>query len=125
MVRVVNIPAARAVELIRPVGTADPDLAWTPDGQLLMVDKDLLYSWRKGRADWKRVADLSAMGAERCEPARNQPEGRRDCCGDRGILSLAMEQARGVLGGTLCVVARTARSVRAVSSPGPNRGPRF
>jgi hypothetical protein len=43
-------------------GAAEADLAWMPDGTLLMARGDVLYAWKRGDADWTRVADLSTLG---------------------------------------------------------------
>jgi dipeptidyl aminopeptidase/acylaminoacyl peptidase len=43
-------------------GAREADLAWTPDGLLLMAEKDALYGWRRGDRGWKKVADLAALG---------------------------------------------------------------
>ena len=37
-------------------------VAWTPDGTLLMPAGGHLYAWRRGEAEWKRIADLSGLG---------------------------------------------------------------
>jgi dipeptidyl aminopeptidase/acylaminoacyl peptidase len=43
-------------------GAKEADLAWTPDGMLLMADKDVLYGWRENDKAWRRLADLAALG---------------------------------------------------------------
>jgi hypothetical protein len=43
-------------------GAAEADLAWMPDGTLLMARGDVLYAWKRGDADWTRAADLSTLG---------------------------------------------------------------
>lgn len=43
-------------------GAREADLAWTPDGVLLMAEKDVLYGWRRGDREWTRIADLAALG---------------------------------------------------------------
>lgn len=43
-------------------GARDADCAWTPDGMLLMAEKDVLYGWRRGDPGWRRLADLGALG---------------------------------------------------------------
>ena len=49
--------------LVRAVaGATEADLAWTPDGRLLMAQADVLYGWRRGDKDWTRIADLAALG---------------------------------------------------------------
>lgn len=57
-------PATRRVTpLVAAVaGAREADLAWTPDGFLLMADKDVLYGWRTGDGEWRRLADLAALG---------------------------------------------------------------
>lgn len=43
-------------------GASEADCAWTPDGTLLMVYNGALHAWKRGDADWKNVADLTALG---------------------------------------------------------------
>jgi len=45
-------------------GAKEADLAWTPDGVLLMAEKDVLYSYTRDDRSWKRVADLAALGLD-------------------------------------------------------------
>jgi hypothetical protein len=42
-------------------GSREADVAWTPDGALLMAKDGALYSWRQGQKDWKEVASLEKM----------------------------------------------------------------
>ena len=57
-------PAKRWVSTITAAvaGAREADCAWTPDGMLLMAEKDVLYGWRRRTAGWKPVADLGALG---------------------------------------------------------------
>lgn len=48
-------PLTRAV-----AGASEADIAWTPDGTLLMAQGGTLYQWKRG-GDWSPVADLGAM----------------------------------------------------------------
>ena len=43
-------------------GPRDPDLAWTPDGILLMAHEGKLYAWRREARDFAVAADLQALG---------------------------------------------------------------
>ena len=43
-------------------GAREADLAWTPDGVLLMVEKDVLYGWRRGDSGWRKLMDLIPLG---------------------------------------------------------------
>ena len=43
-------------------GAREADCAWTPDGMLVMAEKDVLYGWKKGDAAWRTLADLAALG---------------------------------------------------------------
>jgi hypothetical protein len=43
-------------------GPRDPDLAWTPDGMLLMAHEGKLHSWRRDARDFVVAADLQALG---------------------------------------------------------------
>jgi dipeptidyl aminopeptidase/acylaminoacyl peptidase len=58
-------PKTRAsVPLIdAPAGAREADVAWSPDGWLLLAEGDVLYGWKRGsRPEWTRIADLGAMG---------------------------------------------------------------
>jgi dipeptidyl aminopeptidase/acylaminoacyl peptidase len=62
-VRELDPKTGRTTPLVDAVaGAREADLAWTPDGLLLMADKDILYGWRRGDRDWRKVADLAALG---------------------------------------------------------------
>jgi len=58
-------------------GATEADLAWTPDGMLLMASQDVLYGWRRGDADWKRIADLAALGLHGVTRLAVSPKGDR------------------------------------------------
>lgn len=45
-----------------PAGAADADLAWTPDGTLLMAFQGQLLGWRNGDKAFEKVADLGSIG---------------------------------------------------------------
>jgi len=45
-----------------PAGAREADLAWTPDGVLLVAKDDVLYGWKRGDTEWKEVANLAALG---------------------------------------------------------------
>lgn len=47
--------------LVRVVGGNDEgDVAWTPDGTLLMSSGRRILAWRRGDKDWRTLVDLSA-----------------------------------------------------------------
>ena len=65
-------------ELTRAVaGSTEADLAWMPDGTLLMAYQDTLYSWKLGRRDWLNVADLGALGVHNVTRLAVSPKGDR------------------------------------------------
>jgi len=57
-------PKTRRTTALVPVkeGPRDPDLAWAPDGTLLMAHDGKLHSWRRGTGDFEVAADLEALG---------------------------------------------------------------
>jgi hypothetical protein len=64
--------------LVLPVeGATDPQLAWTPDGTLLMAHGDTLYSWRAGDAGWAAVARLDELGLRSVSRLAVSPKGDR------------------------------------------------
>jgi dipeptidyl aminopeptidase/acylaminoacyl peptidase len=78
MVRELDPKTRSATTLVAAVaGAKEADLAWTPDGLLLMADKDLLYSWKRDDREWKRVADLAALGMHGVTRIAVSPKGDR------------------------------------------------
>jgi hypothetical protein len=65
-------PLVRVIE-----GVRDPDLAWTPDGLLLLAAGGKLYGWRQGDAQFQRVADLEAVGLRGATRMAVSPKGDR------------------------------------------------
>jgi hypothetical protein len=46
-----------------PAGATEADVAWTLDGNALLVaSQDILYGWQRGDSEWRRIADLGALG---------------------------------------------------------------
>jgi len=43
-------------------GAAEADLAWAPDGTLLMVKEGMLYGWKRGQPGWSTIASLERLG---------------------------------------------------------------
>jgi hypothetical protein len=58
-------------------GAREADCAWTPDGLLLMAEKDVLYGWRRGDTGWRRLADLAALGLHDVTRLAVSPKGDR------------------------------------------------
>ena len=58
-------------------GATEADCAWTPDGMLLMAHTDLLYGWKRGDAEWRRVADLAPLGLHGVTRLAVSPKGDR------------------------------------------------
>jgi dipeptidyl aminopeptidase/acylaminoacyl peptidase len=71
-------PAGEVTTLTAPVaGAAQPDLAWTPDGVLLMAHSGRLYAWRAGQSGWTPIADLAAAGLRNVSRLAVSPAGDR------------------------------------------------
>jgi len=72
-------PETRAIApLVRaPAGTTDADVAWTPDGLLLMASGGTLYGWRRGEPEMRPVADLAALGLAGVSRIAVSPSGDR------------------------------------------------
>lgn len=58
-------------------GPRDPDLAWTPDGMLLMAHDGKLYGWRRGQPELAVVADLESAGLRGVTRLAVSPAGDR------------------------------------------------
>ena len=72
-------PKTRAVTtLVAAVpGAKEADLAWTPDGELLMAEKDVLYAWRRDANGWNRLANLASLGMHGVTRLAVSPKGDR------------------------------------------------
>ena len=70
--------ASAPAVLVAPVpGSGDPNLAWMPDGTLLMAHEGMLYAWRQGDSNWSRAADLAALGLSGVTRLAVSPSGDR------------------------------------------------
>ena len=66
-------------------GAREADCAWTPDGMLVMAEKDVLYGWRRGRTasvsagqrGWRTLTDLAALGLHGVTRIAISPQGDR------------------------------------------------
>jgi hypothetical protein len=67
--------SSRLVDL--PAGVTEADLAWTPDGRMLMAHDGALQSWRRGEREMSRVADLAAAGLRGVTRLAVSPRGGR------------------------------------------------
>jgi Tol biopolymer transport system component len=70
-------PATRAITVLTPAveGSTEADLAWAPDGTLLMAHGGTLYSWRRGQSGWKEVASLEQLGLRNVTRLAVSPRG--------------------------------------------------
>jgi dipeptidyl aminopeptidase/acylaminoacyl peptidase len=58
-------------------GAKEADLAWAPDGRLLMAEQDVLYAWTRDARSWTRLADLAALGVRGVTRLAVSPKGDR------------------------------------------------
>lgn len=58
-------------------GATQVQVAWTPDGTLLMAHAGSLHAWRQGEKGWRVVADLNALGFEGVTRLAVSPKGDR------------------------------------------------
>jgi hypothetical protein len=73
-----NPADATTTTLTRAVnGATEVDLAWTADGVLLMAHGSALHGWKRGEKDWRRVADLAALGLTGVSRLALSPKGDR------------------------------------------------
>ena len=56
-------------------GASEEFVAWTPDGTLLMAAAGQLHGWRRGATEWRKVADLAAMGLKNVSRLAVSPNG--------------------------------------------------
>jgi hypothetical protein len=78
MVRELDPKTRMVTTLVAAVaGAKEADLAWTPDGELLMAEKDVLYGWRRHAPGWTRLADLAPLGLHGVSRLAVSPKGDR------------------------------------------------
>ena len=70
-------PATEAVTSLVSAPGAEADVAWTPDGRLLLASGDTLFGWRRGERAMRVVADLSAIGLSGATRLAVSPAGDR------------------------------------------------
>ena len=71
-------PASGAVTpLVRmPAGNDERDVAWAPDGALLMSAKTTIQAWRRGEKDWRDVLDVAGHKLGTVTRMAVAPDGR-------------------------------------------------
>jgi dipeptidyl aminopeptidase/acylaminoacyl peptidase len=57
-------------------GNTERDVAWTPDGTLLMSSGSKIYAWRRGDKDWREVADVAGQKLGNVTRMAVAPDGR-------------------------------------------------
>ena len=76
-IRELDPKTRRLTPLVAAVaGSKEADCAWTPDGMLVMAEHDVLYGWRPA-TEWKRLADLAALGLHGVTRIAISPKGDR------------------------------------------------
>jgi len=76
-IRELDPKTRRLAPLVAAVaGSKEADCAWTPDGMLVMAEHDVLYGWRPA-TEWKRLADLAALGLHGVTRIAISPKGDR------------------------------------------------
>jgi hypothetical protein len=61
-----------------PAGAREADVAWAPEGLLLLAKDDMLYGWtRGGSAEWRRIAELGSLGLNGVTRLAVSPAGDR------------------------------------------------
>ena len=64
-------PLVRVVE-----GNTERDVAWAPDGTLLMSAGTKIYAWRRGNTDWREVLDVARHKLGAATRMAVAPDGR-------------------------------------------------
>ena len=81
-------PKTKQITTLTPTVEGSEDLAWTPDGAIVMGQKGKLMMWspstrpeqsrgaRSGQAGWTEIADLTKQGVENITRLTVSPDGR-------------------------------------------------
>ena len=82
MIKELDLSSRTLRPLVRALETTDGDYAWTPDGSILMSDKDNLMRWSSTRTghgqgeEWTPVANLVGLGLAGVTRVAVSPDGR-------------------------------------------------
>ena len=75
-VRAFDLRIRQITELVRALpGSTAPDVAWTPDGTLLVAHEGGLHGWRLGERNWRKIADLADVGVRGVSRLAVSPKG--------------------------------------------------
>lgn len=69
-------PRTKEIITLTPTVEGSEDLAWTPDGAIVMGQKGKLLMWRSGAAAWTEIADLTKQGVENITRLTVSPDGK-------------------------------------------------
>jgi len=69
-------PDTRAVTSLAPTLEGSEDLAWTPDGAVVMGQQSSLFLWREGTSGWTEIADLGRQGVQNITRLTVSPDGK-------------------------------------------------
>ncbi|MCC7186821.1 MAG: PD40 domain-containing protein [Acidobacteria bacterium] len=69
-------PKTKQMTTLTTTVEGSEDLAWTPDGKIVMGQKGKLMMWSSGQKDWTDMADLTKQGVENITRLTVSPDGR-------------------------------------------------
>ena len=69
-------PATRKVGVITASIEGSEDLAWTPEGTIVMGSKSKLFIWREREGRWIEIADLEKAGVREITRLAVSPDGK-------------------------------------------------
>lgn len=67
-------PTTKQITTLTPTVEGSEDLAWTPDGAIVMGQKGKVFLWRS--SEWTEIADLTRQGVENITRLTVSPDGR-------------------------------------------------
>ena len=70
-------PSTGEISVLTPAvdGSTEADLAWMPDGTLLMAHGDTLYGWRAGQSGWTAITTLPRLSLKGVTRLAVSPKG--------------------------------------------------
>lgn len=70
-------PISKSIRPLTPIKGSNANYGWTPGGDIVIIEADILYRWREGADGWTKIADLSDFGIQDAARLAVSPDGTK------------------------------------------------